>query len=260
MTLWIKSFAIISLVCTQAILSLEAAAQAVFWQGDESCENLLDEPVSNIPGGFPLKSVTNGQARYQLPDGGTLRLRLWEAASVPVQGRSFEEAYKNLVEQNPLQENVSDWSGNNVVFAIVASRYALDLDYEHDNDLNLFQLKPGSYKINMNSKVKIVNWAGYETADEESRRKWDKMTCESYHHELGHVLIGAQLFAQAEPMWMDLRGEGEAVISQKTDALFETIMNRVRDRQEKYHDEIETMGPAMSDSRPYTELPFTWLR
>lgn len=238
-----------------------AVAQDVHWLGNEKCDNVLNEPIRSIPGGFPLKSVLdNGQARYQLPDGGILRLRLWEAASVPVQGTNFQEAYKNLVEQKPLQDNVSGRGENDVVFALVESRYALDLDYEHDNDLNLFQLKSGGYTVNMNSKVKIVKWAGYETADEESRRKWDKMSCENYHHELGHVLIGAQIFAEAEPMWMDLRGAGQEVISRKTDTLFETIMNRVRERQKNYHDEIKTMGPAMSDSRPYTELPFTWLR
>ncbi len=258
MTRWLLN--ILASIAITGVFFPAASAQEVFWQGEDSCGDLLDEPVAAIPGGFPLTTIlSNGQAHYRLPLGGTLRLRLWKAESVPVQGKDYAEAYKNLVTQKPLQDDVSGRAGGEVVFALVESRYMLDLDYSHDPELSLFQLKKGGYTVNMNSKVKVIEWDGYKTADDASRRKWDKMTCESYHHELGHVLIGAQIFAEAEPLWMDLRGADEGMISWRTDDLFDRIMKSVRERQKKYHEEIDVMGRAVADSRPYVKLPFSWL-
>lgn len=259
MSIWNKSLAVTLLVCLQAIFSYEASAQSVFWQGEKSCEDLLDEPISSIPGGFPLKTVmANGQAHYRLPKGGTLKLRMSESDSVSIPGENFVQAHRNLVTQKPLQKDFSGRS-NEVVFALVQSSYQLDLDFTHDDDLSLFQLRPGGYNVVMNSKISVIDWAGYDAADDASRRQWDKMTCESYHHELGHILIGAQLFAEAESLWVDLRGEDQPRIQSLTDELFDMTMQQVRQRQRRYHEQITTMGEELSYSKPYLELPFTWL-
>ncbi len=247
---WLISFTVMT----------SAHAQQVFWLGDESCEDLLEQTIPEIPGGFPFKfKMASGEAHYQLPAGGSLQLRLSEAERVAVKGDTFSQAYRNLIAQRPLQDNVEQ-NVNQVVFASVETGYELDLDFTHNKDLSLFQIKPNGYNIVMNARFSVIDWTGYARADAVSRAKWDKMTCESYHHELGHVLIGAQLFAEAEPDWIALSGRDQADVRTRTDALFDYVMRRVRARQQKYHQEIQTMGSTLSDSRPYTELPFTWLR
>ena len=241
-------------------MSSAAQAEEVHWLGDESCKTLLQQTVPEIPGGFPLKlKMASGEAHYELPRGGTLRLTLTEDEKVSVSGDTFSQAYRNLVEQKPLQNDGAFHHENVVVFAAVETGYQLDLDFTTTEDQSLFQLKPDGYNIIMNARFRVIDWSGYKKADAASRAKWDKMTCESYHHELGHVLIGAQIFSEAEPEWTSLRGRNEEDVRKRTDTLFDYIMSRVRARQQKYHLEQETMGRALADSRPYIDLPFSWL-
>ncbi len=235
--------------------------EQVYWHGDESCEDLLEQTISKIPGGFPLKyKNSDGIAHYSLPEGGTLQLQMSVAEKVSVQGDSFTEAYRNLVQQRPLQDSEDYRGASVVIFAAVETGYQLDLDFTQNEDLTWFAIKPGGYNVNMDSRFSIIDWQGYDQADAASRAKWDKLTCESYHHELGHVLIGAQIFAEAEPLWEKLRGADEKSVQSQTDAIFNLTMQRVRNRQIDYHREIDFFGRELADSRPYLELPFSWLR
>ena len=235
--------------------------EQVYWLGDEPCDDLLEQTIPKIPGGFPLKyKNADGFAHYSFPGGGSLQLQMSLAEKVSVQGASFEEAYRNLVAQKPLQDS-ADYRGKGVVvFAAVETNYQLDLDFIQNEDLTWFAIKPGGYNVVMQSSFNVIDWTGYNQADAASRAKWDKLTCESYHHELGHVLIGAQLFAEAEPLWVKLKGADEKSVQSQTDAIFDLTMQRVRNRQIDYHREIDFFGRDLADSRPYLELPFSWLR
>lgn len=256
----IKNLVLPSAAICFSLISNPASAQQVYWLGDESCDELLEQTISEIPGGFSFKFKTaDDEAHYQLPAGGTLRLSLTEAERVSVEGATFSQAYRHLIAQRPLQDKIEQ-NVSQVVFASVETGYELDLDFTQNADQSLFQIKPNGYNIVMTARFSVIDWTGYNRADAASRAKWDKMTCESYHHELGHVLIGAQLFAEAEPDWIAMRGRDEADVRKRTDVLFDFIMRRVRARQQKYHQEIQAMGSTLADSRPYLELPFTWLR
>ena len=245
------------------LTSVETAqAQAVYWAKTENCETLLENPVRRIPGGFTLKEVIGEDklAIYELPNGGHLKIRFWEVDSLPVRGKTFDEAYKDLMVKRPLQDRVSRKVANEVVLANVTMKYRLGLRFTKTDDGLLYKIKPGTFSIFQTAKVKVIDWADYHQADLVSREKWDKLTCESYHHELGHVLVAAQILAESEAAWLDLRAEDQKAMSEKTDELFEQILERVRNRQKRYHEEIELMGPEVADARPYLELSFSWLK
>lgn len=233
------------------------------WQGDMPCGSLFDTPVPRLPNGSPLVQIFGTesiQSHYQLSGGGKIRVTLRQTEKIQVSGARYADAIKDLNSRRPFQDSISRKTSGYTVLADVRYQVGISASSYKLKDGSGYALKPNRIRPSVVAKVRVANWPGYENAAADDRRKWDGHLCESYHHELGHILVAAQIWEEAEPELLTLRGTSSEDVSQKLDVLLDDVGQRIEARQEQYHDEIDAMGHALSRSLPYLDLPFSWLK
>lgn len=238
------------------------ADRTVYWLGAESCDDVFETPVSSMPGGSKLTKIHHGpsiQAHYALSNGGTLRVSVRDIQKKYVQGRNFAEAFDNVFKQRPLQNQLERITEKYVVLADVRSMFGLVTPIRQNADTSEYYFVPNRLFLTVSSRIRIVEWDGYDQATPEDQILWDRFQCQSYHHELGHILISAQIFEESEPEWMMLRAQTKDELLDKREALFEEVSDRAAARQKIYHQTLDAWGPEMAKSKPYLELPFPWL-
>jgi len=238
------------------------SSDTVYWKGEAPCDNLFETPVPQLPGGSRLTQILgidDVQGNYAMSGGGSLRVTFRQPQKMPVQGVSYSDAIADLFKRKPLQDSIARKTSKFVVLADVKSRIGMSGRPYKLEDGSGYGLKPKTIRPSLNAKVRVADWPGYAAASVSDQQKWDGHLCENSHHELGHILVAAQILEEAEPEMLGLRGATPEELSQEISNLLSEIGKRINARQEAYHDEIKSMGRALSDSRPYLELPFPWL-
>jgi len=232
------------------------------WKGDTPCDNLFEMPVLRLPGGSPLTEILGTedvQGKYQLSGGGVLTITIRKTLKVPVHGLRYSDAIADLHARRPLQDAISRKTSPGTVLADVKSLFGMRaIPYELEDGTG-FALKPKSLWPKVTAKVRVADWQGYAGASPLDQRKWEGHSCESYHHELGHILVTAQILEAAEKEFLAMRAPTKEEINQSVKDFLVELSERIETRQQDYHDEIEAMGRSLSYSRPYMELPFSWL-
>lgn len=234
----------------------------LFWDGEGSCDALFETPVSRLPGGSylthqPDNNLASGH--YALSGGGTLRLRIPEPYKISINGHNYEAAHKSLLTRQPFQTAYEKAYDDHIVLAdvrITVGTGSVSVKPHGEAD---FRIRPSSLNFRLKANVRLAEWYQYGSASEADKRAWDRRSCQSYHHEMGHILVAAQVIEEFHQSWLDLRAPTKAAFAEKRDALTEQMGDAIMARQDAYHAEIETMGRALSYSRPYMELPFSWL-
>ena len=108
--------------------------------------------------------------------------------------------------------------------------------------------------------VTLPRWKTYAIASDADKAKWDDFLCKISHHELGHLRIRLDIFAEtldgyaALPPAQSYKEMEQLVIDRRKD-----IRTRIDDRQDIYH--IYNNGGLRRGMTelPYAELPFPWL-
>lgn len=259
----ILHMALLSTVCVWA--SQTALAQSykfVHWDSATPCTGLLKEAIPVLPGGSTLRQIYDGptiQSHYDLRNGGKLRMSIRDVGTKYVDGDTFLDAYSKVFDKRPLEDSISRRVNSHVTLADINYRPGFNLRFKKHNDPESYEVRLSSLVLTLNSKIRVIAWRQYDTASTEDQLKWDKFACQSYHHELGHLLVAAQVYEDTQDRWSELSASTHEDINAQTDRLFSEIVEAIKDRQAKYHDEIDEMGPALASSRPYLDLPFTWL-
>lgn len=233
-----------------------------YWQGEESCADLFETPVPRLPGGSPLIEILGEDAvvgNYRLSGGSRLQITVYQPRKISVMGRNFEEAYRDLMTRRPLQDRIDRNTSNRVVLADVRYMPAISGGLRKNKAQDLYMGNPNTLILKVSARVRVAEWSAYAIASEADQNLWDRFQCESYHHELGHILVAAQILEEAEADFLAVEATNFDDFIAQRKALFDDLFERIKTRQQDYHDEIELMGPELSDSRPYMELPFTWL-
>ena len=244
---------------------LPATAQAepvLHWAGDAPCYSLFDTPVPQLPNGAPLTKILGDdpvQGHYRLPGGGVLRLSVRDVGTVEVRGDTFAAAYQDLLQRKPLQDSIARKASGRFVLADVRILLGASIRSSKMEDGSGYHIAPDDVSLRLSAKVRAANWAGYAGASDADRRAWDLHICQNYHHELGHILVAAQVMEASVPEWLALRGATAEDVTAAQQALMRQIVDRLVAAQTAYHDEIEEMGEAVADARPYLDLPFSWL-
>jgi len=236
--------------------------ETVYWQGSESCRTLFETPVPRLPAGSPLKEIIEFESvigKYDLSQGGEIWINIRKPRKYYVEGETFSEAYSNLVTDRPLQDRVQRKATGSAMLASVQVFTSIRYRPVKDPDDGAYAIEPKSLSLRLNPKLRVADWAGFGQANEADRQLWDKLLCENYHHELGHILVAAQLTEEIEGELLALRAETVSDLQSLQGEVFSLVSERIRDRQTVYHEEIASMGPDVSHSRPYLELPFSWL-
>lgn len=237
--------------------------EGLYWNREEKCDRLFETPVPVLPGGSFLKKIMGEQevqAHYALSQGGTLRLTITDVGRIPVSGSSYIEAYRDLFDKRPLQDSISRKADNHVVLADVKNRLALSYYPKKNDETGRYQIKADSLTLILTAKVRVTEWTEYSMASIEDQKKWDRLLCQSYHHELGHILVAAQILEEAEADLLNLNAESLEALQLEQKNLFDTIGQRNIDLQNDYHDALDMMGKSLGRSKPYLELPFAWLK
>ena len=239
-------------------VSAHAAGPGSAWQGEADCEGLFERLPSSLPGGAVVESRMDDATLYRLPEGGTLRIEGPEVVREALSGATFAEAQADLRERAPF-----DLRGNHVgaaqgvVLAQVESAYNGEVSLY--GDATGFGAVEGGAELLIQPTVHLASWDGYAQASAPDRDRWDRALCEQAHHELGHILVAAQVMTEAEPELAGLTSATREGIALAMRTKLEDMMSAIRRRQERYHAEIKVIGERAADSRPYLEQPFSWL-
>lgn len=242
--------------------TISASSSAVYWAGDENCGTLFQTPLDTLPGGALLigSDDENGmEAEYELRDGSRLVLRIEDPEASPIYGTSFNDAMVDLDKRKPLQVSETEFQTEGLVMASVKISKSYSYLPHVRRGQRYLSIKPGSMIIELEAEVRSVTWDGYETASATDKALWDKFQCRSYHHELGHILIDAQLFEETIYDWSRVRGQDLDDMAISARHVFDDIAYRISERHDDYHKAISDMGFELADSRPYLDLPFAWL-
>ena len=234
-----------------------AAGPGTAWSGAAACEGLFASLPLSLPGGAVMTGRDGISTLYTLPEGGELRIEGPVVRREPLAGATFQEALTDLRERAPLDLRSGDGPLTGVVLARVDNEYNGELSLY--GDANGFGANAGGAELLIQPTVYLASWAGYANASDSDRTLWDRALCEQAHHELGHILLAAQVMAEAEPGLSAITSTTRAGISQAARDALNAMMAHIRARQELYHTEIKSMGESFADSRPYLELPFSWL-
>lgn len=236
--------------------------ESVYWQGEGSCKNLFKTPAPHLPAGSPLTEILEFESvigKYDLSQGGDIWINIRKPRQYRVEGETFSDAFTNLITNRPLQDRVARSATGNAVLADVQVFKSIRYHPVKMSDGVTYAIKPDSLSLRLSPKLRVVAWTGYAQAEDADRQLWDRHLCENYHHELGHILVAAQLIEEAEDDLLALRAESIAELQELQRELFSGVSQQIRDRQDVYHEEIDEMGLEVSHSRPYLELPFSWL-
>ena len=174
-------------------------------------------------------------------------------------GRDYAAARKSLFERKPFQTAFQKAYDGHIVLADVKMSVYFGSISVKPNDEADYRLRPSALNFRLKANVRVAEWDQYSSASEADKQSWDRRACQSYHHEMGHILVAAQVIEEFNQAWLDLRAPTKEDMLDKRNALMETMNAAIKARQSEYHDEIETMGRELSYSRPYMELPFSWL-
>ena len=237
--------------------------ESVYWEGEEKCDTLFASPISQLPGGSYLTQILGEdavQAHYLMPQGGKLRLTVREVGRVTVSGDTYSQVYLDILKRKPLQDRLARKLESGTVLADVKTTMGVSFRPVKTDDGAAYMIAPQSLTMKLISKVRVTDWAEYNLADQYNQNAWDKHLCTSYHHELGHILVAAQVLEESETEWLALRVETLEALNEKHQSFVDEISERVRERQQAYHDALDEMGAKLGRSRPYMELPFPWLK
>lgn len=238
-----------------------ALAQEVFWLSEEKCDTLFDIPVPVLPGGSTLSDIVgNGQAQYAGAEGGRVTITITDVKKMPFSGKDFDEAYKNLSSYSPLQDRIAHKVSDHAVLADVTQRFRRYYRLRPGPVEGTYIVHPNNLMFSILAKVRIADWTGYGAADARSQKLWDQHQCTSYHHELGHILVSAQLLEEALGEVLNLPPSPKEELFEKVDGIFNKTYDMIVERQQDYHDALADMGHVLGRSRPYMELPFDWLK
>ena len=240
------------------MLPFNALAQSP-WLGDESCEAIFERLPDRLPGGARLESFSDMDRFhvYRLPGGGTLRIDGPEVVRETVTGDGFAAAQSDLFDRAPFGLRGRHGPGVGVVLAQVESIYNGEVSVT-GSPLG-FAAEAGSAELHIAPVVHLADWSGYAFASPEDQALWDKALCSQAHHELGHILVAAQVMTEAEASLTQVANPTQTGISLAIRTALESMMSDIRQRQDLYHAEIKLLGWQVADSRPYVELPFSWL-
>jgi predicted secreted Zn-dependent protease len=241
--------------------ALAAPAYATpVWTGSERCDSLFSTFPEQLPGGARLESHQQGEAHaYRLPEGGTLRILDADIQYFDILGATYAEAQSNLYRRTPemLTERGGHPWGDDALLAMVVNRYHGEVNVT--GSLLGYRGEPGSAELEIAPVLHLARWNDYAAADPVDQTLWDRAFCSHAHHELGHILVAAQIMTQAETDLTRVSDPTQAGISRAIRAALETMMEDIKSRQDLYHIEIDRIGRDVADSRPYVELPFSWL-
>ena len=244
-----------------AFLGTSAHAQTggpgTAWVGEAQCEGLFDQLPVSLPGGAVMTGRDGASTLYRLPEGGTLRIDGPAVERAPLFGATFADTQADLRARAPLDLRGDHVARRGVVLAQVRSEYNGELSLYGDGAG--FGVSDGGAELLIQPTVYLASWDGYAAASPEDRARWDRALCEQSHHELGHILLAAQVMAEAEPGLSAIRSDTREGISQEVRDGLNGMMAAIRERQALYHGEIVAMGERVADSRPYLEQPFSWL-
>ena len=233
-----------------------------FWAGQERCDTLFETPLPRLPGGSYLTKIFAEeavQAHYALQQGGKVRLTVREVGKSFVDGETYYDAYDAVIKQKPLQDRIARKIESKVVLADVRTSIGSEFRPMKTEDGAAYIIRPQSLRLTLTAKVRVTDWRQYEVADARNQALWDKYLCVSYHHELGHILVTAQILEESEAEWLALKADTVEALGTKHQALMDEVGTRIEGRQQAYHDALDEMGPALGRSKPYMELPFSWL-
>ncbi len=236
--------------------------EAVYWQGQDKCDTLFDTPASMLPGGSYLTEILETdsggiRANYTLATGGKLRLTIPETELVNVDGLTYLAARKDLNTRRPLQTAFAREFDTHIVLADV--NLTIGIGSVRGKSVYGHKIRPQSLNLKLKAKVRVAVWSGYDTASEADQTLWDRRLCESYHHEFGHILVAAQVLEESQDQWLAIRGRTPEEFTEAKDNFLARLGESILARQDAYHDGIKTMGKVISHSRPYLDLPFSWL-
>lgn len=238
-----------------------------YWQGEKKCDTLFETLIPSLPGGSYLTKILGDgkiHADYELNNGGVIRVKVRDVRKVPVNGLNFDSAYADLAMRKPLQDRLARRVESHVVLAdvrtMVGSSFLMKKTTDEITDITTYRIRPQSLRLSLKANVRVADWADYALADGPSQKRWDRHQCTSYHHELGHILVAAQVLEESQTEWLDLQAPTKEDFSLLHDELMTDIQKRIQARQEAYHAALEEMGPAIGRSRPYMELKFDWLK
>ena len=257
-----RRWALCTLSAVASCFGLSAHAQtATQWEGETKCAALFDTPPPVLPGGSYLTAIKGErsvQGHYLMQSGGKLRLTFREVGKVPIFGDTYDLAYADLKKRKPLQDSLSRKTDNHIVLADVKSLRGTGFKIGVSEDESRYFVKPGSLTFTVSSKIRVADWRGYEAADAASQAAWDRHQCRSYHHELGHILVTAQVLEDSRDELERLSAQSAEALKGKQDDLLKTMGERIKARQAAYHEFLET-SPGGKLSRPYMELALPWL-
>ena len=255
-----------ALLAVMMISPVTCAAQIVYWEGEESCEDLFTTPLSQLPGGSYLTKIFDNdtlQAHYQTANGSTVKITIQPIKKLPVFGATYAAAYRDLVRRRPFQDRISRKASGHIVLADVVNLLGIRPAYkktksDHD-DTEIYSINPQRLILELNARVRVAQWTEYDGASPEERRLWERHACTSYHHELGHILVAAQILEEASAEFLDLQAPSKEELETHIKALFKTVNEQIKQRQIAYHDALDEFGPSIGRARPYMEIPFPWL-
>ena len=247
------------LVVAGAVVLSAPASASTNWTGESNCESLFVRLPDTLPGGAELETYWEEDRvhLYQLPEGGTLRIEGPQVMRESVMGADFQSARANLYREAPFGLRGRHGPGQGVVLAQVESEYHGEVSVT--GSAMGFAGERGSSELRITPVVHLADWDGYDAASEADQALWDKSVCSQSHHELGHILVAAQVMAEAEGALTEVASPTQTGISLAIRTQLEDMMSRIKRRQDRYHAEIDAMGWQFADSRPYVDLPFSWL-
>jgi hypothetical protein len=251
-------------------------ALPVHWQGSAPCQSALELDMQAMPLGSPRQPDLDWDPDlhvYEHASGVRIQIKPRSVKLNPVYGPTFADAALDVLTRRPLQMTGSNAWDRNVRLASI--RPGMGMSHRpkatvikgkrrgwgkgREPDQTTYSISPNSFRVRFNPRISILNWADYDQASPEDQARWDRLICGHIHHEIGHLLVAAQLVEEHIPDLLPLSSDDKDELSELTSVWFKTLGEAIAARQDAYHDEIARMGPVIAESRPYLELDFPWL-
>lgn len=214
------------------------------------------------------QKITN-QSTYIFKSKNGVRLRIVKPVIkyYPVKGRRFENAEKDIFDRKPLDITSPEYSGRDeledgkksAIFANISSPSSLSIaTYGFGNDFSLI-----TNKVELTSAylITLPQWTTYQTAPAQDKAKWDDLLCNAAHHELGHLRIRLDIYAETLDGYAALPGGlPNDEIRRLTTAYRKKVDDLIDERQNAFHIYNDGGMRRGMTELPYAELPFPWLK
>lgn len=236
----------------------------VHWAGKAPCDAALDLYQPALPGGsvnVPDANARPGRHAYKTSSGALIVTMPAQVGVRDVDGQDFAELFRNIRSMRALHIPTVGKRFPLVRLAQIQTSMSMSvwpMPVSGDADAPV-KANPDRTTIRLNPRIELIRWVGYDDAPSADRKLWDRARCEHIHHEIGHLLVTAQVIEEELPTLFTLRADDDDDLSIKRSDWFDAMSDKSSERQEQYHELIAEMGPEIADSAPYLELDFPWL-